>query len=204
VRALQPLDLDVRAATTGDEAMRLIREHDVSIMLLDLRMPGMDGMAVLREVAHAHPDVKVAILTAHGTIEDAVEAMKLGAVDFVQKPFSVSEIRELVRRILARETLTDDVVRDYDGWVELAKKLINQRSFPQARAAVANAVAAAPANAAEAYNLSGILEEMRGRRVEAQARYRVALDMQPDYAPAIENLRRSMKPPEDRGAMSID
>jgi DNA-binding NtrC family response regulator len=198
-RALASLPHTVRSAADGEEARATIEREPVALVLLDLRMPRLGGMALLRELARDHPDVRVAILTAHGTIEDAVEAMKLGAVDFLQKPFSASEIRALVETVLAREAIDPATAQGYDQLVEAVKKLINAQSFADARDKVREAIAARPDDAPEAYNLLGVLEEMRGRRVEAQAHYRVALEMQADYRPAAENLRRSMKPPEDRG-----
>jgi Response regulator receiver domain len=73
-------------------------------MLLDLRMPGVDGMEVLRRVPEIRPQVKVVIITAYGSIEAAVEAMKLGAVDFLQKPFDPEVVREMVSSLLDQAT----------------------------------------------------------------------------------------------------
>ena len=69
-------------------------------MFLDLKMPGMDGMEVLRQINDNWPKIRVIIITAHGTIDTAVEAIKSGAVDFIQKPFSPGEIRELANLVL--------------------------------------------------------------------------------------------------------
>ena len=75
-------------------------------------MPGMDGMEVLRQVREIRPDIRIIMITAYGTIELAVEAMKMGAVDFIQKPFSPEEIRELVSRVMDREKLDEQKVAD--------------------------------------------------------------------------------------------
>jgi DNA-binding NtrC family response regulator len=75
-------------------------------------MPGMDGMEVLRQVREIRPDIRIIMITAYGTIELAVEAMKMGAVDFIQKPFSPEEIRELVSRGMDREKLDEQKVAD--------------------------------------------------------------------------------------------
>jgi len=66
-------------------------------------MPGMDGMEVLRQVCEIRSDIRIITITASGTIELAFEAMKLGAVDFIQKPFSLEEIWQLVSRVMDRE-----------------------------------------------------------------------------------------------------
>jgi FixJ family two-component response regulator len=65
-------------------------------------MPGMDGMEVLRRIRASWPTIPVAIVTGHGTIDLAVEAMKLGAIDFIQKPFSPAEILEVARAVVPR------------------------------------------------------------------------------------------------------
>jgi len=72
----------------------------------------MDGMEVLRQVREIRPDIRIIMITAYGTIELAVEAMKMGAVDFIQKPFSPEEIRELVSRVMDREKLDEQKVAD--------------------------------------------------------------------------------------------
>jgi len=98
----------------------------------------------------------------------------------------------------------DRTAEGYDLLIESAKKLINARLFSEARAKVRQAIAARPETAAEAYNLLGVLDELEGERVKAQANYRVALDLQPDYKPAAANLHRSTRPAADRGGFSFE
>jgi DNA-binding response OmpR family regulator len=100
--SLEKLDLEVDNAVDGEEALEKIRQQDFRLVLLDLKLPGMDGVEVLRQVRSFNQKVKVLIITAHGTVENAVEAMKLGAVDFIQKPFTPDEIRAFVTKALAR------------------------------------------------------------------------------------------------------
>ena len=153
-------------------------------------MPGMDGMEVLRQVREIRPDIRIIMISAYGTIELAVEAMKLGAVDFIQKPFSPEEIRELVSRVLDREKLDEQKVADYGSSIELAKRSIGNRHFDAAIEHVRKAIFLDPARP-EAFNLLGALMEIRGDRIEAQKNYRAALSLDPSYAPAIKNLERS-------------
>ena len=101
--ALEQLDIPVETAASGEEALDKIAAGRYGMMLLDLRMPGLDGMEVLRRVVKERPEIKVIIITAYGSIDLAVEAMKLGAVDFLQKPFDVAQVREMVRRLLKKE-----------------------------------------------------------------------------------------------------
>ncbi|HEX8411259.1 MAG TPA: sigma-54 dependent transcriptional regulator [Thermoanaerobaculia bacterium] len=86
-------------ASTGSEAMRWLAEgRRYAAVLTDLRLPGADGIAVLRQAKESDPEVPVIVMTAFGTIENAVEAMKLGAFDFIQKPIDVDHLSLLLRR----------------------------------------------------------------------------------------------------------
>src|SRR4051812_7109907 len=79
--------LAVLTAGSGAEALALLEKQPIDVMVTDLRMPGVDGMALLRRVAHTSPEVPVIVLSAHGTVALAVDAMKAGAADFLTKPF---------------------------------------------------------------------------------------------------------------------
>ena len=83
-------------ALNGEEALELVEGDTPDVMVLDLKMPGIDGMEVLRRVKKAYPDVQVIILTGHGSEQDEEEARRLGAFDYLQKPV---DINELVRYI---------------------------------------------------------------------------------------------------------
>ncbi len=189
-QSLEALQLEIETATNGEEALAKLKEKGFGLILLDLRMPGMDGMEVLRQVREIRPDICIIMITAYGTIELAVEAMKLGAVDFIQKPFSPEEIRELVSRVIDREKIDEQKVADYASSIELAKRSIGNRHFDAASEHVRKAIFLDPARP-EAFNLLGALMEIRGDRNEAQKNYRAALSLDPSYVPAIRNLQRS-------------
>ena len=188
-QALETLELDTDTAVNGEEALAKLEAKHFGLILLDLKMPGMDGMEVLRKVREARPDIKVIIITAHGTIESATEAMKLGAVDFIQKPFAPKEIRELVTKVLDRDRIAADKAKSYEEHIELAKKSIGEREFDTAQEHVRQAIAVDAAKP-EAFNLLGALIEMRGDWLEALKQYRAALALDPTYKPADENLER--------------
>ncbi len=189
-QALEALEVETDTATNGEEALAKLKEKGFGLILLDLKMPGMDGMEVLRRVREIRPDIRVIIITAYGTIESAVEAMKLGAVDFIQKPFSPEEIRELVSRVMDREKLDEQKVVDYGSSLELAKRCVGDRHFDAAIEHVRKAISLDPSRP-EAFNLLGALTEIQGDRIEAQKNYRAALSLDPSYEPAIKNLQRS-------------
>ncbi len=103
------LELDehvVVAAKDGKEAAKLLDDRGFDLLLTDLKMPGLDGMTLLRKVRAEQPDVEVIVMTAHGTVDNAVEAMKLGAFEYLQKPISgPDELRLLVARALERRAM---------------------------------------------------------------------------------------------------
>ena len=189
-QSLEPLEMPVQTAASGEEALEKLRNGLFGMVFLDLKMPGMDGMEVLRRIKKDWPKIRVIIITAHGTIDTAVEAMKLGAVDFIQKPFSPGDIRELAKSVLEREMLDKDRTVDYRALIELAKRQITDRSFADARKTVRKAIAADPGQP-EAYNLLGALLEMDGKMFEAQKFYLAAMDIDPKFKPARANLKRT-------------
>jgi len=189
-QALETLGTQIDAAANGEEALAKLREKEFGLILLDIRMPGMDGIEVLRRVREIRPDIRVIMITAYGTVESAVEAMKLGAVDFLQKPFDPEEIRELVSRVMDRDKLDEHKLVDYASHIELAKKCIGDRHFDAAVEHVRKAIFIDPGRP-ETFNLLGALMEIRGDRIEAQKNYRAALSLDPSYEPAIKNLHRS-------------
>ncbi|HEY5947487.1 MAG TPA: sigma-54 dependent transcriptional regulator [Kofleriaceae bacterium] len=107
------LELDdhaVVAAKDGKEAARLLDERGFDLVITDLKMPGLDGMAILRKVRSELPETEVIVMTGHGTVDNAVEAMKLGAFEYLQKPLSgPDELRLLVARAVERRGLRDRV-----------------------------------------------------------------------------------------------
>ncbi len=90
----------VRVAASGEEATRLLDAEPCDLLITDLKMPGMDGMALLRWCQRQHPGLPVVILTAHGTVDSAVEALKRGARDYITKPFDLDEMLRVVERTL--------------------------------------------------------------------------------------------------------
>ena len=97
---LQQAGYAVRDVTSGSAALELIERRPFDVVLSDIRMPGMDGMTLLREIKGRWPDLPVVMLTAHGTIELAVEAMKAGAADFLLKPVDDQQLLPVISRTL--------------------------------------------------------------------------------------------------------
>ncbi|MBI5509871.1 MAG: sigma-54-dependent Fis family transcriptional regulator [Deltaproteobacteria bacterium] len=100
---------EVAALPSGEDCVAWLAEHDADLILLDVRLPGIDGMAVLRKVRAMNRDLPVILLTAHGTVPMAVEAMRLGAVDFLLKPFDLDLLELAVSRTLEAARLRREV-----------------------------------------------------------------------------------------------
>jgi DNA-binding NtrC family response regulator len=91
--------LKVLTARDGEQGLaKLDSEPDIDVVLLDVRMPGMDGISTLREIKKNHPIVEVIMLTGHATVESAIEGMKLGAHDYLMKPCEMEELLEKTRQ----------------------------------------------------------------------------------------------------------
>jgi CheY-like chemotaxis protein len=87
---------------TAQEALGLVRKHDYDFVFTDLKMPGMDGLDLTKAVKHLRPDIDVVMITGYGTVETAVETMRFGAMDYVQKPFTADELAEFTKKCLIR------------------------------------------------------------------------------------------------------
>lgn len=92
----------VDTVETGPEALALIKKYDYDFVFTDLKMPEMDGIEVTKAVKHLRPDIDVIMITGYATVESAVEAMKYGAMDYVQKPFTEDELVDFVNKSLIR------------------------------------------------------------------------------------------------------
>lgn len=92
VKRLRRRKIEVRTAASGEEALEKLAGEPVDVVVLDVRMPGMDGIQTLREIKSRDPGVEVIMLTGHASIEVAVEGMELGAFDYLMKPMNIDEL----------------------------------------------------------------------------------------------------------------
>lgn len=106
---LQEIGEEVLQAYSGLESLEKLKETEIDVVILDVKMPGMDGIETLQEIKKRYPLVEVIMLTGHGTIETAVQGMKLGAYDFLIKPADFDELTTKLNK--ARERRHDQMER---------------------------------------------------------------------------------------------
>ncbi len=94
----------VHTAVNGEEALHSIQKDQIDLVALDLRMPGLPGIEVLRQIKKNDPDIEVIVITAYGTAEDAKEAVRNGAGDFITKPFNAADLVNSVNKSLERRS----------------------------------------------------------------------------------------------------
>ena len=104
-RTLELKGYEVLPVQSAEEALETLKSEDVDLVLTDRRLPGMDGVELVRQLKTDHPDLAVVVMTAYGSIESAVEAMRLGAEDYLVKPFEVAEMLLVIRRAIEFQEL---------------------------------------------------------------------------------------------------
>ena len=96
-RRLTRRNLDVDTASTGQEALDFLRDTPVDVVILDVRMPGLDGIETLKEIRKRHRGTAVIMLTGHGSMQSGIEGISHGAYDYILKPFSIDDLLERIR-----------------------------------------------------------------------------------------------------------
>lgn len=201
---LESVGYTLAMAEDGLAALSELERSPADVVLLDLHMPGLDGMDTLRRLREAGNDVPVVIITAHGSVPHAVEAMKLGAIDFLSKPLSPDALRRVVAEVLDRqvdrrheasgripaaaaEPVT--VASQFAANLTQAKRALNARGFREAEVFLKQAIAL-NVESAEAHNLMGVLHELRQEHDDSYREYKAALKVDKHYEPAKNNMTR--------------
>ncbi len=102
---LESRDIDVEKSTTGEKAVDKVKDENYDAVVLDLKMPGMDGIEALKKIMEINPEMQIIILTGHATVDKGVKAMKLGALDFIEKPVKMDELLEKINKAKANKML---------------------------------------------------------------------------------------------------
>jgi len=102
-KLLKVRELDVTTLGSGPEALEALKQEPYDVIVLDVRMPGMDGIETLAEIKKLNPNIEVIILTGHASVDAAVDIMKLGGYDYLLKPCSVEELIEKIEAAFERK-----------------------------------------------------------------------------------------------------
>jgi len=113
---LEARGLKVDAVTSGEEAVKQVEDHSFDAIVVDLAMPGIDGIETLKRIKEKRPDLEIIMLTGHATVKSGIEAMKLGAEDFLEKPVDLNELLAKIgeakhKRMLVVEKGHEDEVK---------------------------------------------------------------------------------------------
>jgi len=102
---------DVLTAASGQEALEKLKSHTIHVVILDVKMPGMDGVTVLKEIKRNHPLVEVIMLTGHATVESAVQGLKSGAFDYLIKPADMDELLSKAQEAFGKRLELEEKIR---------------------------------------------------------------------------------------------
>jgi DNA-binding NtrC family response regulator len=91
-KRLEARNLKVKTVNRGEDAIQMVDEHSFDVIILDLSMPGMDGLETLQRIKESHPDAEIIILTGHASVKNSVRAMKIGAEDLLEKPVDITAL----------------------------------------------------------------------------------------------------------------
>ncbi len=191
-KALSNAGYEVETAINGDDGIEKIQEREYPVILLDMKMPGMNGLKFLEEINNINYQTKIVMITGYSDVETAVETMKMGAVDYLRKPFKPKEILEVVEKVFNRYQLENKHIEadDFEDILNLAKAEINKKNFSKAINLLKKATST-DTEKPEPFNLMGIIYEFKNQQAKAMKMYRAALALDPSYRPANDNLQRA-------------
>jgi DNA-binding NtrC family response regulator len=199
--ALEVAGYEVAEAADGEQALDHLRTEPADLALLDLHMPLLDGMEMLQCLRNEGIDVPVVVITAHGSVPRASQAMKLGAVDVLPKPVTPAALRQIAFEALMRRVhLVHEqhpfrpnslaaAAHRFSETLIVARKAWQQGQFRLAEELVDRALELDP-ESAEAHTLRGNVEESLGSHHSAYQSYRRALSHDRHHGPALDGMRR--------------
>ena len=154
----------VMSAEDGKAVISLLQKEKFDLIFLDIKMPGISGTEILKQVRSIGLDVPIIIMTAFATIKNAVECTKLGAVAYLQKPFTPDKIRTVLKGINASKSLNDSY---YETWMQNGYKYMKEKRFEEALATFKKCLSLKP-DITELYDLLGKVYAEMGEPAEAK------------------------------------
>jgi two-component system, OmpR family, response regulator len=166
---LETMNYEVLSAANGEEALKLFQSNNFDIALMDIKMPEISGTEVLRRIRSLGIQVPVIIMTAFGTVKNAVECTKLGAVAYLQKPFTADKIRTVLNQIENLSTYDNET----DKHLSTSKEYLELGRTNEAYYLLKKVLSINP-SCGECYKLIGKVHELEGRLDEAKRFYNIA------------------------------
>jgi len=125
IKRLEKRNLDVASALSGQAALDMLsQKQNIDVIILDVKMPGMDGLETLQRIKAGYPLTEVIMLTAHATVESAIEGMKFGAFDYLMKPCNMDRLMEIVKEATRKKRSHEEKIRE-----ARVKELLSTRGF---------------------------------------------------------------------------
>ena len=184
--SLMVANYEVDSASDGAEGLEKFHSGHYDLVLMDLRMPQMNGIEMLREIRENDKQTAAIVITAYLTIDTLLEAFALGVSDYIRKPFSPNDVREMVRRVLARgrlDTHTNNGTGtggDSETDLELARKALAEQDLPLAMK-FAKKTVEEDCNNPDCYAFLGIVEHLSGDTQAAERSFHEALLLDPQH-----------------------
>lgn len=116
--------MEVSTSTSGAEALKKVEQESYDVIILDLMMPGVDGLEALKILKEKKPELQVILLTGHASVEKGIEAMKLGAMDFLEKPADLSQLTDKIKKAQAKKMLIVEKQKE-----EKIKKILEEKGW---------------------------------------------------------------------------
>lgn len=162
-------DYEVTTAKSGHEAIELLNTEKFDLVFLDIKMPEISGTSVLKKMREIGIDIPVIIMTAYATVKNAIECTKLGAVAYLQKPFTAEKVKSVLDEVFS----IDGNGSDLEGLLKHSRKLIKDGKNGEAYEILKKALAINP-SCSEIYYLIGMIYEKSGDVDQAQKFYETA------------------------------
>jgi DNA-binding NtrC family response regulator len=121
IKRMQKRHVEAAGVRSGEEALDWLREHATDLVVLDVRMPGMDGIQTLRAIKRDHPLLEVILLTGHANLEIAREGMQLGAFDYLMKPIDLDELLYKIEDAYQKKSIQQHKIKSIEGVIDSRK-----------------------------------------------------------------------------------
>jgi DNA-binding NtrC family response regulator len=112
VKRLRKRKIDTTGVDSGKKALELLEREPFDVVILDIRMPGMDGIETLKEIKHKRPLMEVILLTGHASVESGMQGIQYGAFDYVMKPAEIDDLLEKVRQAYERKSIHEEKLKE--------------------------------------------------------------------------------------------